>query len=118
MPFSQVSTFFLSDLIGIDSKNFILGSIIPRQIPVNVFVPSHGGTPDAIFDNPEMSPRVRRTKIVMTSPERPPISGLVEICVSSDETRPCGINVELNGAMGVDMRVEVMEEICRRGASK
>jgi len=53
----------------------------------------------------------------MTSPERPPISGLVEICVSSDETRPCGINVELIGAMGVDLRVEVMEEICRRGGT-
>lgn len=97
--------------------SFYSGSVTPRKIPVNVFVPSHSGTPDAIFDHPEMSPRARRTKIVMTSPERPPISGLVEICVSADETRPCGISVELNGAMDVDLRVEVMEEICRRGGT-
>lgn len=94
--------------------------MIPLKIPVNVFVPSHSGTSGPIFDNPdlsEMAPRVQRTKIVMTSPERPPISGLVEICVSFDETKPRGVNVELNGAMGVDLRLEVMEEICRRGGT-
>lgn len=92
----------------------------PRKIPVNVFVPSYSGTPGPIFESPElneMTPRVCRTKIVMTSPERPPISGLVEMCVSFDETKPRGISVELNGAMGVDMKLETMEEICRRGGA-
>ncbi|KAF9059782.1 hypothetical protein BDP27DRAFT_1340716 [Rhodocollybia butyracea] len=108
------------NVVEADLDAILSGSIIPLKIPVNVFVPSHSGTPGPIFANPdlnEMASRVRRTKIVMTSPERPPISGLVEICVSFDETKPRGVNVELNGAMGVDLRPEVMEEICRRGGT-
>ncbi|KAJ3749186.1 hypothetical protein DFH05DRAFT_1475820 [Lentinula detonsa] len=103
-----------------DLDAVLSGSVTPRKIPVNIFVPSHSGSPGPIFDNPglnDIAPKVHRTKIVMTSPERPPISGLVEICVSFDETKPRGVNVELNGAMGSDLRPEVMEEICRRGGT-
>ncbi|KAJ3850061.1 hypothetical protein EV368DRAFT_46079 [Lentinula lateritia] len=109
-----------SEVTYADLDAVLAGSVTPRKIPVNVFVPSYSGTPGPIFESPElneMTPRVRRTKIVMTSPERPPISGLVEICVSFDETRPRGISVELNGAMGVDLKLETMEEICRRGGA-
>jgi hypothetical protein len=53
----------------------------------------------------------------MTSPERPPISGLVEITVVYDETRPRGISVEVSGAMGADLKLDVLEEICRRGGT-
>ncbi|KIK68860.1 hypothetical protein GYMLUDRAFT_255495 [Collybiopsis luxurians FD-317 M1] len=109
-----------SEVTEADLHAVLSGSIMPRKIPVNVFVPSHSGAAGPIFENPELSDmvsKVRRTKIVMTSPERPPISGLVEICVSFDETRPRGISVEVNGALGVDIRPEALEEICRRGGT-
>ncbi|KAJ4468289.1 hypothetical protein J3R30DRAFT_1695143 [Lentinula aciculospora] len=109
-----------SEVTEADLNAVLSGSLTPRKIPVNVFVPSYNSTPDPIFDNPDlgdMAPKVRHTAIVMTSPERPPISGLVEICVSFDETKPRGINVELNGAMGVDLRPDMLEEICQRGGT-
>lgn len=59
----------------------------------------------------------RRPKIVMTSPERPPISGLVEITVIYDETKPRGIAVEVSGAMGSDIEADILEEISRRGGT-
>ncbi|KAF5388850.1 hypothetical protein D9757_005667 [Collybiopsis confluens] len=108
------------DLSEADLHAVLSGSITPRKIPVNVFVPSYSGAPSPLFDSPELSnmvPKVRRAKIVMTSPERPPISGLVEVCVSFDEIKPRGVNVEVNGALGVDLKSEVMEEICRRGGT-
>ena len=62
----------------------------------------------------DMGP-ARRARIAMTSPERPPISGLVEIVVTFDPTRPRGVAIEITGAVGVDVNVEVLEEACRRG---
>lgn len=53
----------------------------------------------------------------MASPERPPISGLVEITVTYDETQPRGINVQISGAMGTDLKTDTLEEICRRGGT-
>ncbi|KAJ3845543.1 hypothetical protein F5878DRAFT_599063 [Lentinula raphanica] len=108
------------DVSEADLNAVLSGTVTPRKIPVNVFLPSYSGTPGPIFDNSALdaiAPKVHRTKIVMTSPERPPISGLVEICVSFDETKPRGVSVELNGAMGADLRSEVMEEISRRGGT-
>ena len=57
----------------------------------------------------------RRSKIVMTSPERPPITGLVETSVVYDPGRPRGISVGINGAMGADLNADALEEVCRRG---
>lgn len=51
----------------------------------------------------------------MTSPERPPITGLVETSVVYDPGRSRGIAVNINGAMGADLDAEVLEEVCRRG---
>ena len=51
----------------------------------------------------------------MTSPERPPITGLVEITVAFDPTRPKGIALNINGAIGADLNVDTLEEVCRRG---
>jgi len=59
----------------------------------------------------------RGPRIVMTSPERAPISGLVEITVMYDETRPRGVAVNVAGAMGADIRPEMLEEISRRGGT-
>lgn len=53
----------------------------------------------------------------MTSPERAPISGLVEISVAYDETRPRGLAVEVNGAIGADLRFDQLEETSRRGGT-
>ncbi|KAJ7209620.1 hypothetical protein GGX14DRAFT_452261 [Mycena pura] len=94
------------------------GTMIPRKIPVNVSLPQR---PDSLFDpslDPlTMSPVDRRTRILMTCPERPPISGVVEITVAYDETRSRGLSVELNGAMGCDMKPDTLEEIARRGGT-
>lgn len=51
----------------------------------------------------------------MTSPEQPPISGLVEITVAYDSSRPRGIALSINGALGADVNVDTLEEVCRRG---
>ncbi|KAJ7188498.1 hypothetical protein C8R46DRAFT_1157516 [Mycena filopes] len=73
----------------------LTGSLTPRKIPVND----------------------RRTRILMTCPERPPISGVVEITVAYDETRSRGVAVELSGAMGCDLKPDTLEEIARRGGA-
>lgn len=68
----------------------------PRSIPVNVYLPAHAPT-DALFGGTDMDAfalggagPTRRARIVMTAPERPPISGLVEIGVTFDPSRPRG----------------------------
>ncbi|EGN99978.1 hypothetical protein SERLA73DRAFT_72739 [Serpula lacrymans var. lacrymans S7.3] len=53
--------------------------------------------------------------IVITSPERAPITGMVELRVTFDTSRPQGVKIELNGALGADVDVGTMEEVCRRG---
>lgn len=45
------------------------------------------------------------------------MSGVVEITVAYDETRPRGVSVELSGAMGCDMKPDTLEEISRRGGT-
>ena len=57
----------------------------------------------------------QRPKIIMTSPERPPITGLVEIAISFDEAKQRGISVEVRGAVGADIKMDVLEEASRRG---
>ncbi|KAJ7690619.1 hypothetical protein B0H17DRAFT_935787 [Mycena rosella] len=102
-----------------DELNAVLnGSLTPRKIPVNVSLPQR---PDPLFDPGleamSMAPVDRRTQLLMTCPERPPISGVVEITVAYDETRPRGVSVELNGAMGCDLKSETLEEVSRRGGT-
>ncbi|KAF9559871.1 hypothetical protein CPC08DRAFT_708496 [Agrocybe pediades] len=93
------------------------GTYTPRKIPVNVFLPS-GSPTDNLFGTTDLgfSP-ASAPKIVMTSPERAPISGLVEITVTHDETKPRGVSVEVHGAMGSDLKPADLEEICRRGGT-
>lgn len=59
--------------------------------------------------------RVRSAQIVMTAPERPPISGLVEIIVAYDCHRPQGVALTINGGLGADLKPDVLEEVCLRG---
>ena len=91
----------------------------PRKIPVNIYLPANDSATDALFggalDTMSMPPR--RPRIIMTSPERPPMSGLVEISVLCDETKPKGVSVEINGAMGAEINTQDLEEICRRGGT-
>lgn len=100
---------------------FHTGKLMPRKIPVNVFLPSHNIVTDSLFETPDLDaiPQMqhRRPKIIMTSPEQPPISGLVEITVTYDEARPRGVVVEVSGAMSSDIKLDVLEEICRRGGT-
>lgn len=90
------------------------GTLTPRKIPVNVYIPtSQPVGPDALFD----APAKPQPCVVLSSPERPPITGLVEISITHDVTRPRGVSVQVRGAMGADVRVEVLEEKVRRGGA-
>jgi hypothetical protein len=54
----------------------------------------------------------------MTSPERPPIEGLIEIGVRWEEGRERGLAVEVRGGgWGFEFEGEngKLEEVCRRG---
>jgi len=51
----------------------------------------------------------------MTIPERPQISGLVEISVRMDLKKPKGVSVDVSGALSADLNTGVLEEVCRRG---
>jgi hypothetical protein len=118
--FSVVST-LSSFQTFLEVTNISSGKLTPHKIPVNVFLPSHNIVGDSLFDTPDLGaiPQMqpRRPKIVMTSPEQPPISGLVEIAVTYDEARPRGVAVEVSGAMSSDIKLDVLEEICRRGGT-
>ncbi|KAF8170244.1 hypothetical protein K438DRAFT_1854278 [Mycena galopus ATCC 62051] len=99
-------------------QTVLTGTLTPRKIPVNLSLPQR---PDPLFDPTldtiTIPPVDRRTRILMTSPERPPISGVVEITVAYDETKSRGLSVELSGAMGCDMKADTLEEIARRGGA-
>ena len=43
------------------------------------------------------------------------MSGLIEITVTHDESKPRGISVDVQGAMGYELKAVELEEICRRG---
>ncbi|KAJ7251801.1 hypothetical protein B0H12DRAFT_1118930 [Mycena haematopus] len=107
-----------SDATEDELHAILTGTMTPRKIPVNLSLPQR---PDPLFDptlDPITIPPVdRRTRIVMTSPERPPISGVVEITVAYDETKSRGVSVELSGAMGCDLKSDTLEEIARRGGA-
>lgn len=97
------------------------GTLNPRRIPVNVHLPSEPVS-DPLFDSADLSSlgvsgvqQSGRAKIVMSAPERPPMSGLVEITVTFDPGRVRGVALDIRGAMGADLRLEALEEVCRRG---
>ncbi|KAK1229192.1 hypothetical protein PQX77_007764 [Marasmius sp. AFHP31] len=95
------------------------GTLPPRKIPVNVSIPN--SSTDPIFVSEDLvsmsMAKMQKPRIMMSSPERPPISGLVDITVTYDENQPRGVGVEVSGAMGADLRTEALEEICRRGGT-
>jgi len=104
-----------------DLQAVLKGTFTPRRIPVNIYLPSPPSS-DPLFDAADMgsmslthhSP-AHRARILMLSPERPPIPGQVEISVAFDPSRPRGIALNINGAMGADLNSDVLEEVCRRG---
>ncbi|KIP08390.1 hypothetical protein PHLGIDRAFT_104329 [Phlebiopsis gigantea 11061_1 CR5-6] len=96
------------------------GSITPSRIPVKVDVHNWiQQSTDPIFDggSPAIGTPQHGTRIVMTSGERPPITGVVEISVAHDSSRLRGVAVNITGAIGVDMNPDTMEEIARRGGT-
>jgi hypothetical protein len=58
-----------------------------------------------------------RPKVVMTCPERAPITGLIEIAITYDEKKAGGVCVAIQGAVGLDMHGSTLEEVCRRGGT-
>jgi len=87
-----------------------------------VTIPKQELAHDSLFDPTALDPIAdtvlhRETKIVMTWPERPPISGLVEASVMYDNSRPRGVGLNIRGAMGADLQLDVLEEVCRRGGT-
>ncbi|KAL0581827.1 hypothetical protein V5O48_000195 [Marasmius crinis-equi] len=97
-------------------QSVLQGTLPPRKIPVNVFIPDSSADP--IFESTGLDTITKKKpKIIMSSPERPPISGLVAITVTYDEGRPRGVGVDVSGAMGADLKSDILEEICRRGGT-
>ncbi|KAL1748636.1 hypothetical protein HDZ31DRAFT_29119 [Schizophyllum fasciatum] len=98
----------------------LAGTVTPRKLPVNVCLPTDASDNAALFggegDDLDIA-KPRRPRIVMTCPERPPMSGLVQIVVRYDETRSRGVAVEVDGAMGAGLEDAVLEEVCRRGGA-
>jgi hypothetical protein len=97
----------------------ISGTFTPRKIPVNVFLPAASdNASNNLFDPPELNFSIASgPRIIMTSPERGPIPGFVEITVSHDETKPRGVSIDIQGAMGCDLKLAELEEISRRGGT-
>lgn len=103
-----------NDATEADLKAVFDGTLVPRKIPVNVYLPSHGESNDLFgAELDSMSVSHRRPRVVMTSPERPPTFRFVEITVAYNETRPRGISVDVSGVIGADL--DALEEACRRG---
>ncbi|TRM69767.1 hypothetical protein BD626DRAFT_475209 [Schizophyllum amplum] len=100
-----------------DLTALLTGTLTPRKLPVNVALPTDAPDDAALFGDDLDIAKPRRPRIVMTCPERPPMSGLVEIVVRYDETRSRGVAVEVNGAMGANLTDAVLEEVCRRGGA-
>jgi hypothetical protein len=90
------------------------GSYQPTQIPVNVYFPSEGASNSESLFEPAAA---NSPCIKMTIPERTPISGLVEISVRMDLTKPKGVSVDVSGALSADLNAGVLEEVCRRGGT-
>lgn len=103
----------------------LTGTHAPTKIPVEIYLPTSTDTfsaTDLSFDVPAASLLHSRQppKIAMSVPERPPISGFVEIVVSYDHTRPKGVKVAVGAGMGMGVEgsgvdLERLEEVCRRG---
>lgn len=94
----------------------LTGTFTPRKIPVNVFIPS-GSEGDDLFGAELDFFSGSRAKIVMTCPERAPISGLIEITIGYDEKRAQGVSVTIQGTVGLDIEVSKLETVCRRGGT-
>ena len=99
------------------------GTFTPLKIPVTVYLPStHPPSADDDLFGPPLGPDASALgpgpappRIVMTLPERPPMSGIVEVSVAHDATRARGVAVDVRGAMGAEIDGERMEEAVRRG---
>lgn len=83
---------------------------------MNVLIPS-GNETDDLFGADLDFLTGSRPKIVMTCPERAPISGLVEIRITYDEKKARGVSVTIQGAVGLDVNAGKLEEVCRRGGT-
>ena len=92
------------------------GAFRPRSLPVNVYLPHQDVSNDSVFDPLSVS-TTHRPRIVLTSPEHPPISGLVEATVTFDETKQRGVDVQVRGAVGMDLKPGELEELSRRGGT-
>ncbi|KAF9528552.1 hypothetical protein CPB83DRAFT_315918 [Crepidotus variabilis] len=106
-----------ADATEAELQAVLAGTFTPRKLPVNVTLPSSNET-DNLFGPSDLDlASASKPKIVMTAPERPPISGLVEVTVAYDEKESRGINVSLQGAMGLDISTDNLAEVCRRGGT-
>ncbi|KII92157.1 hypothetical protein PLICRDRAFT_172290 [Plicaturopsis crispa FD-325 SS-3] len=116
-----------------DLQAVLSGIVNPIKIPVNVYIPtgsSPGAPPTSAASAPPPSaspvaprPNVTPATILMTAPERAPISGLVEISVNYDSG--AGVRVAVRGGFGMvggmleggGVEGAAFEEVCRRGGT-
>ena len=67
-------------------------------------------TKDNLFGPTEVG-AIPSTQDRHESPERHPITGLVKITVSLNESRPRGFAVEVEGAIGLDLSADVLGDM-------
>jgi hypothetical protein len=87
----------------------LAGTYIPRSIPVSLSLPSLPSADSLLPGNAQLR---------MVCPGRGPIPGRAEISVTHDPTAIRGCRVDIGGALGglgVDVDVEALEEVVRRG---
>ncbi|KAH8827928.1 hypothetical protein DL96DRAFT_1463476 [Flagelloscypha sp. PMI_526] len=100
----------------------VLRQIKPLHVPVTITIPPPPRPAQQTFDDlssitPAPTP-ANRPKLVMTSPEKPPSNGMIEVVVTYDETKPKGVAVELSSGVASNasnLSADMMEEIVRRG---
>lgn len=112
-------SFCLSSLVEAFTMIIETGAATPRHIPVNIIIPNAPSPSQPTFDDlnsmDTASSPIHRPKLIMRSPEKPPLSGMLEITVAYDEQRPRGVRVELNRTEMDGGRLDVLEEVVRRG---
>ncbi|KAA1472784.1 hypothetical protein DENSPDRAFT_779182 [Dentipellis sp. KUC8613] len=92
------------------------GTFMPRRLPVNVYLPSSPVPHPTLASSPLFpSPSTTPPRILLTLPERAPISGIVNILIEYDSAKPRGVSLQVQGAVGVDLSIESLEETVRRG---
>ncbi|KAI0789099.1 hypothetical protein C8Q75DRAFT_718813 [Abortiporus biennis] len=111
---AELQAVLIGEVQPIDDPMTTTGTTETSTLPTSTTIPASSSSASNTSSSPD-----HKTKLILTSPERPPITGLVEIVIAYDSNKPKGVHVNVTGGpMGgvVDFGLlESMEEVCRRG---